>query len=132
MKKTLFLSILLILTTSLYGQNQWYNRQYGVNNINELSEAQLKMALQNAETKIKTGRILTFVGIGTTLLGGILYADGMSSAGDTWDEFWQNVGQAGGGIFLMIAGSGTIAFGVPFWIVGANRKSAIEVGLQVR
>jgi hypothetical protein len=128
MKKTLFLSILVVLTISLNGQTPWYYRQYGVNNINDLSEEMLKEALQDAENKVKTGPILTFVGIGTTVVGGILYAHAMSFDGTILDELRQ-IGPGTSGVLLMIAGSGIIAIGVPFWIIGADRKNSIEVAL---
>ena len=109
---------------------QWYTRSYGVSNINELNEAQLKLALQHAEQKVKTGKTITFIGIGSTVLGGVFYYDAMNNAGDSWEAFWESMGEAGGGMLLMMAGTAAIITGVAFWTVGSNRRNSIEVSLM--
>jgi len=127
MKKLLIGILFFLLTINV--QAQWYNRRYGVNNINDLSESQLKIALQNAEKSIKTGKTLTYIGIGTTLLGGILVADGLSSMGDSWESFWNGWGEAAGGMLLMVTGSGLMVVGIPLWAVNKSRTNSIKVTL---
>lgn len=127
MKKFFVGALFLLLTINI--QAQWYNIRYGVSNITDLSESQLKKALQNAEESIKIGKTFTFIGIGSTLLGGILVVDGLSSMNDFWESFWNGWGEAGGGTLIMNAGSGMMLLGTPFWIISANRRNSIEVAL---
>lgn len=127
MKRIIICALLFIV--ALNSHAQWFYKSYGVTNINDLSESQLKLALQDAEKKIKTGKTLTFIGIGSTILGSIIYADAMSSAGDSWDEFWNSMSKGGAGLLIASAGTASMAIGIPFWIVGVNRKNSIEVTL---
>ena len=60
MKKILFVLVFVLFVFN--ANSQWYQK-YGVTNINDLSEEQLKYSLHKAETNIKTGKILTFTGL---------------------------------------------------------------------
>jgi hypothetical protein len=120
---------LLLLITGLFAisvQAQWYSRSYGVNSINDLTEAQLNYALQRAEVNVKTGKILTFSGIGAFAIGTVIAATAVDDI-LTWDD--ADAGKFVAGGMLMYLGMGSTAVGIPFWIVGSTRKKKIEVSL---
>ena len=54
---------------------QWHIRNYGAGSLNDLNETQLKFALQQTENKIKTGHILTGIGVGSGLISGVLFVN---------------------------------------------------------
>ena len=124
---------LLLLITGLFAisvQAQWYSRSYGVDNINDLSEVQLNYALQRAESNVKTGKILTFSGIGAFALGTVIGVTALDDVFLNWDDSYDNyAGRYLAGGMLMLLGMGSTALGIPFWIVGATRKKKIEVSL---
>jgi len=108
-------------------QAQWYSRSYGVESINDLSEAQLNYSLQRAESNVKTGKILTYSGIGA-------FTVGLFVAGSALNEFWLGVDDADlnkyvAGSLLMLVGMGSTIVGVPFWIIGSGRKKKVEIAL---
>ena len=125
MKKILVVALLGLLTISVQGQ--WYSRSFGVNSINELNEKQLNYALQRAQSNVKTGKILTYSGIGAFTLGTIIAATGVTGFWDGLDE--GDLDQYVAGSMLMLLGMGSTLVGVPFWIVGARRKKQVEIAL---
>jgi hypothetical protein len=69
--KKVFLLIATTLLISVSSNCQWYHRQYGVNDLNQLSQEQLNAALMKAKSRIRTGAILSTVSaIG--IVGGII------------------------------------------------------------
>jgi hypothetical protein len=94
--------------------------------LNELSQDQLNLALTKSKTIIKTGKTMTFTGVGISCLG---IAIGLGSLmGDigkgTLDD---NTGL--GGAIIMCFGGGISLIGIPVWIVGASKKHKITLEL---
>lgn len=125
MKKMLVVLLLGFLAINV--QAQWYSRSFGVDNINDLSEVQLNYSLQRAESNIKTGKILTFSGIGAFTVGIVIAASSLN------DSFWfaheNDFDKYVAGSMLVLLGIGSTAVGIPFWIVGSSRKKKIEIAL---
>ena len=113
-KVLLIISTLILL--SVNGNCQWYNRRYGVNDINQLSKKQLNEALIRANRGFSSGRTLSIVGaIG--IGGGIIEILAT-----------KNIGEG----FGILAGVGLIAISVPLEVAGLtimginnNRKTSI-------
>jgi hypothetical protein len=104
MKKVLLIISTLILL-SVSGNCQWYNRRYGVNDINQLSKEQLNEALIRTQRGISGGRTLSLVSaIG--ICGGIVEI-----------LVTRNVGEG----FGILAGMGLIIVSVPLEIVGLTK-----------
>jgi hypothetical protein len=104
MKKVLLIISTLILF-SVSGNCQWYNRRYGVNDINQLSKEQLNEALIRTQRGISGGRTLSLVSaIG--ICGGIIEILAT-----------RNVGEG----FGILAGMGLIIVSVPLEIVGLTK-----------
>lgn len=125
MKNLMVILLFGLLTMNVQGQ--WYSRSFGVESINDLNETQLKYALQRAQANVKTGKILTFSGIGAFTLGTIIAANSL-------DEFWTGMDESDFdqyvvGSVLMLLGIGSTLVGVPFWIAGASRRTQVEVAL---
>lgn len=125
MQRTLSFAILILFTLNV--QAQWYTQKYGVNDLNELSQAQMEFSLSKTEKNIKTGKILTYTGLGAGMVGMIIGAHatgGILERGidDTMAEF-----TAGG--MLMLGGITCMVIGIPLWAVNANRRNEIEIAL---
>jgi hypothetical protein len=104
MKKVLLIISTLILL-SVSGNCQWYNRRYGVNNINQLSKEQLNEALIRTQRGILGGRTLSLVSaIG--ICGGIIEILATRKIGEG---------------FGILAGMGLIIVSVPLEIVGLTK-----------
>ena len=125
MKK--FLVILIAGLFALNVQAQWYSRSFGVDNINDLSQAQLNYALERAQSNVKIGRILTLSGVGAFTLGTFIAASSIVGFIDKWDS--NDLDQYIAGGLLMLLGMGSTAAGIPIWILGATRKKKVEVAL---
>lgn len=121
-----FLVVLLFGFLAINVQAQWYSRSYGVDSINDLSEVQLNHSLQQAQTNIKTGKILTFTGIGSFALGTVIAASGVN---EIWSDDNNSSEKMAAGSVLILIDMGSTAVGVPFWIVGASRKKKVEIAL---
>ena len=124
MKKLLV--VLVFVVFAFNANSQWYQK-YGVTNINDLSEEQLQFSLHKAETNLKTGKILTFTGLGASLVGAIIAAN--ATTGIFNRNIDETFNQYAYGSILMLGGMGAMAVGIPFWIVGASRRNQIEVAL---
>ncbi len=125
MKKILVALILGLVTLSVQGQ--WYSRSYGVDNINDLSETQLNYALERAQANVKTGKILTWSGVGTFSLGLVIVAISFDDLFTDWDD--DSLDQYLVGSTLVFLGMASTVVGVPFWIAGASRKKQVEIAL---
>jgi hypothetical protein len=103
--KKVFLIISSVILLSVNGNCQWYNRRYGVNDINQLSKEQLNEALIRTLRGISGGRTLSLVSaIG--ICGGIIEILAT-----------RNVGEG----FGILAGMGLIIVSVPLEIVGLTK-----------
>ncbi|WP_163324491.1 hypothetical protein [Draconibacterium mangrovi] len=125
MKKILVVIVLGLMSLSVQGQ--WYTRSYGVEDINDLSKAQLNYALQRAQANVKAGKILTWSGVGAFSAGLVIVAISLDDFWEFWDDDNQN--QFVFGSTLMLLGMASTAVGVPFWIAGASRKKQVEIAL---
>ena len=109
---------------------QWYQRQYGVNDINELNEEYLKYSLQKAESNVKTGKILTYTGIGLGTVGLILGVHATSRIiTDPFSSWDAELAEVVTGEILLLGGMGTMAVGIPLWSINASRRNKINVAL---
>ena len=68
----LFFIIVYACLLSVNGNCQWYNRRYGVNDINQLSREQLNLALVRAHKGITGGTILSLAGVAGITVGLIM------------------------------------------------------------
>jgi hypothetical protein len=63
MKKVFLIMTTALLFVSISCNCQWYQRQYGVNDINQLSQEQLNEALLNAQSGRAVGCVMLTVGV---------------------------------------------------------------------
>lgn len=122
MKRSLiFLVLFFSLLFNLSGQ--WYQKQYHVNSIENLSPEELKLSLANAKET-------TWVGAGCVLIGGvaILYAKYGYKNGIPEDAtiFEQIMGAQGMKILTGISGIALVGGGIITTIVGLDRTSKIK------
>ena len=68
------------LLLSVSGNCQWYNRRYGVNNINQLSREQLNQALKRAQSGVTGGIVLSSVGAAGIGIGAFFIHDANNPA----------------------------------------------------
>jgi hypothetical protein len=129
LKKLTFLSLFFLFIMANVN-SQWYMNQYGVTNMNELTEPQLNLALEQSLKTIKTGQILTVIGAVGTIVGTVVYSKGLS---DMLNEDISNIDQGLNkvttGALIMSGGGIILGVGIPLWIVGVNRRNIIEVHL---
>jgi hypothetical protein len=71
-------TIWLLIFFAISGNAQWYHHQFYVSNINELNQNQLNLALKKSMQTIKTDQIMTGVGVGLGITGGVLLIDDMN------------------------------------------------------
>lgn len=93
---------------------------------NEMNKEELNLALKQSLKTIKTGKILTIVGVGSAAVGMAIAAN---SAFDVITGTDQDVNQVVAGEILFFGGCASFIIGVPVWIVGANKKNKIELEL---
>jgi len=74
-----------VILFSVSSHSQWYNRRYGVSDLNELSQEQLNLALANAKFEFASGIFLSVVGA-AGLYGGI-YLSKSAPPGDIGRAF---------------------------------------------
>lgn len=122
MKKYLIFSFFLfILILNLNGQ--WYQKQYQINNIRDLTTEQLTESLAKA-------RETTITGAACIVLGGValLYAKYGYKNGIPEDAtlFEQIMGAQGMKIIVGISGIGLLGGGIITGIVGLDRTSKIK------
>ena len=60
--KKVFIIISVLFLISENGNCQWYQRQFGVNDLNQLSQEQLNMALKKAKGGVATGITFSVIG----------------------------------------------------------------------
>jgi hypothetical protein len=88
----------------------------------ELNQDQLNLALTKSKGNIKTGKILTFVGLGTMMFGDAIFIMEMILTGQE-----NPLATTGGKI--AIVGEISVFAGIPVWIVGSTRKKKITLEL---
>ena len=92
-----------------------------------LDKDQLNLAYSQSLKTIKTGKTLTFIGIGMGALGGILFATSLNL--DSWSGFTHGLQRGMIGSTLISGGMVLSAVGIPLWVVGSSRKNNIEIAL---
>ena len=121
---------LLLIFIVLSANAQWYTKKFNVSNLNELTKEQLDLALSHANSNIRTGKTLTFTGLGIFAIGGILFSSGLNDMShDSWNDFNNDMSKSAIGLIAMTAGVVVDAIGIPFWITGKTRKNDIEIAL---
>lgn len=127
--KKLLLLLFIFFSTNI--DAQWYTKLYGVNNISELDEWQLDMALVDSKNIVSTGVALTLVGIAATTVGTIVYKRGKEENENNPSYYLKDVPNS-----RMIEGELIIAFGIitdligiPLWAVGGSRVRTISFQL---
>jgi len=99
---------------------QWYTRKYGVENINDLSDEQLRVSYSIARTSAILGGVVTGTGIVLTISGVV------TSANYVWNDFLNYPSGApttqpdGSGLF--ISGALLAVGGAVLWISAGSRK----------
>jgi hypothetical protein len=93
--------------------------------IHEMDQDQLSLALTRSKKTIKTGKILTFVGMGTAAIGTTMLISGVAKL--PTDDSSGSLTEAGA--FVMLFGGIALWTGIPVWIVGASKKRNIELEL---
>jgi hypothetical protein len=105
---------------------QWYDRQFGVNSIDELNEKQLNISYKKAEKITKTGVVMTLSGITAIIVGEVIYLNGEAEYEPNGIiDFGFNDKMFFGGVII---GVGVISsgIGIPLWMVGGKRKYLIK------
>lgn len=126
--------ILLTIVVALLSINvnaQWYINSFGVTNMNELNQDQLNIGLEQSLKTVKAGKVLTFVGLGAAIIGGIVYAQGVDEIvqADSYGQISSGTDKGVGGIGLVYGGLLATSIGIPVWIVGSQRKNQITMHL---
>ncbi len=107
---------------------QVYQKSSRATKFDNWNKDQLDQALAHSLEAAKTGKTLTFVGIGTGIIGGIvgwdavIHQDGLSGN-------QKGLETKGMGLYVMEAGLLTATIGIPIWIGGAKGKKRIEIAL---
>jgi len=117
------IAILTLLFVMLIGNSnaQWYKEEYGVSDINDLTETQLRTAFVKAQKKRDTGLILTVFGAGT-VVGGIALLDGIE-CGQSGEEV---LGRLFFGLILDAGGVVMTSIGIPMLISYSKRLLQIK------
>jgi hypothetical protein len=119
--KSTFLIIIAIILISTNGNCQWYNRVYGVNELNQLSTEQLNNALKWTQRKIQTGEIISGIGA-VGIIGGIIEIKATSNLPGSFAAVW--------GMIAIILSVPAEITGLTIWGVNAKRKGEIKMCLQ--
>jgi hypothetical protein len=135
MKVTLlfFFAIIVMAINPFHGNAQWYH-SYGVNSINELSEAQCITAMGKTAKTNRLGKVLSIAG-GLYTVGGIatFYASqnllSTTSSNDPGLGLMMVLVAITGKVLIYIGGS-MAAVGIPIWISSASRKVQINKAIE--
>jgi len=125
-----FCTILFVTLLPQSANGQWFNKQFGVENINDLTEDQVNDALQKANLNVKKGKIVTFIGLGFIASGSGLFIHAANQfngpAGRSPSSPLSFVSGLLGGALLVGLGAAAIPLGIPTWIIGKNRISDVN------
>jgi hypothetical protein len=126
MLKTMKQLLILFLVFSAIQENaQWYTKQFGVNDINELNKEQLNIAYENSNYREITGIICTTSGIILSLIGIV----GFIKAPNNEDWLYEKeLDQFVAGLFTF-PGVVLTAVGIPLTTIGISRRKIIKVQL---
>ena len=116
------ISICLLLFFCSIGNAQVNNKP----KLNELNQDQLNLALAKSKKTIKTGKIITFLGLGVTSIGVVML---INEASELVADDNPSGNSASSGLNVAIIGGVTTWIGIPVWIAGSNRKKKIEIEL---
>ena len=120
MKK--LISICFLFAFVVIGNAQVNTKQQ----LNDLNQDQLNLALAKSKKTIKTGKILTLTGMSVEGLGlSIVLASLIEDINNGTLDY--KTGKVG--IYIMYVGVGTSLIGIPFWISGASKKHKITLEL---
>jgi Flp pilus assembly protein TadB len=86
----------------------------------ELNQDQLNFALTKSKKTIKTGKIITYSGLGVAVIGTGTALVGLMALNST---------AAVGGVAMVLGLMTTMYIGIPVWIAGAARKKNITLEL---
>lgn len=106
---------------------QWYT-MYGVENLDDLSNIQLKESYSKAKASSIVGMSFTIVGAGI-VLGSLAYTTGSAYAYVLTLGTTEEPKTYGG---LLVAGSVMAIVGTAFWISGGSRKKQLKPILYTR
>jgi hypothetical protein len=119
MKKLISICLLAFLTVMCNAQEKQKSKY------SDLNQDQLNLALTKSKKTIKTGKTLTFVGLGVGTTGIlILMIEGLKAIEGDADG-----NTASAGAYIALASGFFIYTGVPVWIVGASKKKNIQFEL---
>ena len=127
------LLILLLVFSAIQTNAQWYYERFGVNEISELNEKELNIALRNANLRAGIGMVYSILGI-TMLTSGIVILSNhwndeyKSGYGSGIDNTMTAATQIGGG-FLVLGGAVCSGIAIPVCITGFSRRSQITLQL---
>lgn len=82
MKKILFITVSVLLLTSAVADCQWYQRRYGVNEINQLNQQQLTESFLRARGGTRAGALISGVSAIGIVAGIIMFKHDSPYAGD--------------------------------------------------
>jgi hypothetical protein len=129
MKKLTFSSLFFLLLMPNVN-SQWFMNQYGVTNMNELTEPQLNLALEQSIKTIKTGQVLTVIGAIGTIVGTVIYSKGLSEMiNEDISNIDKGLNKVTTGALIMAGGGTFLGVGIPVWVIGANRRNVVKVHL---
>lgn len=111
--KRIFIIIISAILLSVSSNGQWYNRRYGVSDLNQLSQEQLNLALVNANFEFASGIFLAVVGI-TGLYSGISHAKSAPP------------GDIGGALGGLIMSAISVPIEIAGWIILTINLTRIE------
>jgi hypothetical protein len=120
-----FLIISTAILLSVSGNCQWYNRRYGVSDINQLSQGQLNEALIRAQSGVTGGIILSSLGaLGLGVGGYFILHKTMTSEG------FQNQNIIFTGIEIVILSIPIEIAGLTIFGINNKRKTSIKAVLN--
>jgi len=124
MKK--LISICFMAFFAVIGNAQKLNKT----NLNELNQDQLNLALTKSIKTIKTCKILTGVGVGLGITGGILLINDMNKRNNNTGVLGGlPTGETAAGLLMLTGGIITEVIGIPVCIKESKRKKDIEIEL---
>ena len=118
MKKLLFLTASVLLLTSAVVDCQWYQRRYGVNNINQLTQQQLTESFLRARGGARAGALISGVSAVGIVTGIIMLKHNSPYSGDI-----------GINVIGVLVLGGTIPMeitGLTIWVISGTRLQSIR------
>ena len=138
MKSALVILILFFSTISLFAQNNTFAGKLGNNNLYAsnfnyitnfkplgFSATNFNKSLREAADPsplIKTGKILTFIGLPLAIIGGIMVANSDALYYECVNGVCEGDPQGGFGILILASGIGMTGTGVVLWTIGKKKS----------